>query len=56
MDQNNADDKNNAEPKEKLPPFDDYPDELPLAVQVPLMPNQGTVFDYYVDWDAYLIF
>lgn len=55
MDQNGADDKGEMS-TEKLPPFEDYPEQLPLAVQIPLMPNQGTVFDYYVDWDAYLVF
>lgn len=38
MEQNDVDDKHNAT-AEKLPPFDDYPEQLPLAVQIPLMPN-----------------
>lgn len=35
---------------EKMPPFEGYIDRMPTVLQLPLIPNIGSVFDYYIDW------
>lgn len=35
---------------QKVAPFEDYVDIMPRLIQLPLIPNVGSVFDYYIDW------
>ncbi|KAH0573495.1 Dynein heavy chain [Spironucleus salmonicida] len=40
--------------EDRQAPFEKLDLELPLGVNLSLIPNQGTVFDYYLDWQPFL--
>ncbi|CAL6104222.1 Dynein_heavy chain [Hexamita inflata] len=43
-------------PLEIVAPFENFVTIMPRAVLIPLIPNQGSVFDYYIDWHPILDF